>query len=206
MKEERYIQRAQWAVLTGLALLFILICAAWIREGTGREWSKAQSGYVHLLKKYQDSLLAEDYLLAEGYSDFEKGIFQVNLPQLKRVDRCISCHNGIEDPRMENAPQPHRTHPGDFLENHPIREYGCTTCHGGQGRALTRLDAHGQAPETHWPHPLLEEPYIQASCGKCHLSVFEGPAAFPEPGSMEVFQRGRYLFSREGCLGCHKAR
>jgi mono/diheme cytochrome c family protein len=146
---------------------------------------------------------------------------------LDRVDRCISCHNGLEDPRMEVAPQPHRLHPGTFLEDHPVRKYGCTICHGGQGRALTMVDAHGQAHETHWPHPLMERPYIQASCGKCHLSIFSGfargtetdfngrPADGPDREesamysgleAMDVFQRGRYLFSREGCLGCHKAR
>ena len=200
MNEQRYIQRVQWMALLGLAILFLLISATWIVEGTGREWRKAQREFERVLSDRQDTLAVEFDL------EFERGIFQVDLPRLNRVDRCISCHHGLEDPRMEDAPQPHRIHPGTFLEDHPVRQYGCTICHGGQGRALTRIDAHGQAPETHWPQPLLERPYIQASCGKCHLAVFAAYSGYSGLEGMEVFQRGRYLFSREGCLGCHKAR
>jgi mono/diheme cytochrome c family protein len=109
---------------------------------------------------------------------------------------------------MAGLPQPHAAHPGDFLEDHPVREYGCTICHGGQGRALTREDAFGRLPGTHWPYPLLEQPYIQASCGKCHLAIFDKPGIEDREAmeGMEVFLRGKTLFSQEGCLGCHKAR
>jgi len=60
---------------------------------------------------------------------------------------------------------------------------------------------------------LLEQPYIQASCGKCHLAIFsEESPEMPTPGSttsmdgMEVFLKGKSIFAAEGCLGCHQAR
>ncbi len=60
---------------------------------------------------------------AEGeYDAFERGIFQVDLPDFNRSDRCISCHHGLEDPAMKQMPQPHKIHPGDFLKDHPQRD------------------------------------------------------------------------------------
>lgn len=193
MDEKRYTYRVIWAVTIVSCLLLLLLVGAWTFEGIGKEWRRVQRDYGALLE--------------EG-EDFEKGILQVELPQFDRVDRCISCHNGIEDSRMEGAPQPHALHPGNFLDEHPVKEYGCTICHGGQGRALSREDAFGRTASTHWPEPLLESPYIQASCGKCHLAIFdtqekEADAAME---GMDVFIQGKYLFSQEGCLGCHKAR
>ncbi len=202
MNEQKYTYRVQWLVLIGAGLLFLLLFGAWIREGINKEWRKQQKAYVELLREKADS--DED----SEVKDFERGIFQVEPSHLNRVDRCISCHNGLEDPRMADVPQPHALHPGTFLSDHPVRDYGCTICHGGQGVALTRKDAHGQLQETHWPYPLLEEPYIQASFGKCHLTIFNhsGPDLSLEMNGMKVFLRGKSIFSSEGCLGCHQAR
>ncbi|MFO7671613.1 MAG: c-type cytochrome [Bacteroidales bacterium] len=193
MDEKRYTYRVIWAVMLLSALLLLLLTGAWIHEGIGKEWRKVQRDYR--------ALVGED-------ENFETGILQVELPQFNRVDRCISCHSGIEDSRMGEALQPHASHPGPFLADHPVKEYGCTICHGGQGSALSREDAFGRLPTTHWPSPLLEQPYIQASCGKCHLTIFDVKEREADGGmeGMEVFVRGKYLFSQEGCLGCHKAR
>lgn len=202
MDEQKYTYRVQWLVLTGAALLLLLLFVAWISEGLNKEWRKQQRAYEEILRvKAGSSEVSGD----EG---FEKGIFQVGLPQFNRADRCISCHHGLEDPRMVEVPQPHTMHPGNFLEDHPVRQYGCTICHGGQGGALNRDDAFGRLTETHWPYPLLDQPYIQASCGKCHLAIFNDkrPDNPAEIGGMEVFLRGKNNFSDEGCLGCHKAR
>jgi len=203
MDEQRYRYRAQWLVLIGAGVLLLLLFSAWIREGRNKEWRKIQKAYAALLEER-----------AEGeYDAFERGIFQVDLSDFNRSDRCISCHHGLEDPAMKQMPQPHKTHPGDFLKDHPVQQYGCTICHGGQPGALSREEAFGQLSETHWPYPLLEQPYIQASCGKCHLAIFSeqttvvkdddllGPMA-----GMGVFLKGKTIFSVEGCLGCHQAR
>ena len=189
-------------VLTGAALLFLLFITSWIHEGVNKGWKKSQREYGKILREMDPD--GE----GEGTADFERGIFQVELPQFDRVDRCISCHHGIEDSRMAAMPQPHTKHPGSLLADHPVQKYGCTICHGGQGRALNREDAFGRLPGIHWPYPLLEQPYIQASCGKCHLAIYDRPGP-DDPVAMEgmdLFVRGKVLFSQEGCLGCHKAR
>ena len=225
MDEKKYTYRAVWAVFTGSALLVILLFVAWLSEGRSRQWRAYQQEYRDLLETAAGG--------QTGPVDFpEQGILQVELPQLDRVDRCISCHSGLEDSHMEGAPPPHSSHPGSFLEDHPVQQYGCTICHGGQGRALTTASAHGMGEQEHWPQPLLRSPYIQSSCGKCHLAVFSGsdlaregvrgngwmPSGGPDltgdqqipEGSwsrdMEVLLSGRSLFSSEGCLGCHQAR
>lgn len=202
MDEQRYIQRSERLVLGGAVLLLLIIVMAWIVEGTGQEWKKEQRVYETLLEE----------MVNEGEDPFqdglERGIIQVRLPDLDRVDRCLSCHNGLEDPRMTEAPQPHTAHPGELLSKHPAEQYGCTICHGGQGRALTSADAHGRAPQAHWSYPLLSQPYIQASCGKCHLAIYDQGSVVGRDTikGMEVFLGGKQIFSREGCLGCHQAR
>jgi len=202
MNEQKYTYRVQWLVLIGAGLLLVLLFGAWISEGLNKEWRKAQKAYKELL------LEKADPETSTGIDDLERGIFQVELPFFKRVDRCISCHHGLEDQRMSDVPQPHKMHPGEFLSDHPVQQYGCTICHGGQGGALSKEDAFGQLAETHWSYPLLEQPYIQASCGKCHLAIFSREDADQSVGmnGMEVFLRGKTIFSAEGCLGCHQAR
>ena len=206
MNEQRYTDRVQWLVLIGAALLLLLLFSAWIREGFGKEWRTVQKEYARILKENSTGDGTQ-------MDEFERGIFQVELPQFKRTDRCISCHQGLENPRMEGMPQPHASHPGTFMEDHPVQDYGCTICHGGQPGALSKKEAFGRLPETHWPFPLLEQPYIQSSCGKCHLAVFSDEAEESmdtgSPGAregMEVFLAGKSIFSTEGCLGCHQAR
>lgn len=205
MNEQKYTYRVQWLVLIGAALLLLLLFGAWISEGLNKEWRSVQKEYARIL---------EEISPVDGapVDEFEGGIFQVELPHFNRADRCISCHHGLENPQMEEKQQPHASHPGTFLEDHPLQDYGCTICHGGQPGALSREEAFGRLPETHWPFPLLEQPYIQSSCGKCHLAVFSDEQEGAEkdsPGAsegMEVFLAGKGIFSSEGCLGCHQAR
>jgi mono/diheme cytochrome c family protein len=203
MDEQKYRYRAQLMVLIGAMVLLLLLFGAWISEGISREWRQVQKEYARILKANAEP----------GFAAFEKGIYQVDLPDFERSDRCISCHHGLEDTAMIRVKQPFSTHPGEFLRDHPVQKYGCTICHGGQPGALTMKEAYGRLPETHWPYPLLEQPYIQASCGKCHLAIFNEPLLNgPSDSSslsmegMEVFLKGKRIFSAEGCLGCHRAR
>jgi len=188
-------------VLIGAGMLLLLVVLSWIGEGTGREWKRAQREYRRILLDHSE----ETRLLT---ATLKKGILETNLPALNRVDRCISCHVGLDDPWMAEAPQPHRMHPGAYLTDHPVQQYGCTICHGGQGRALTSAEAHARDKGVHWTFPLLDQPYMQSSCGKCHLAIFDRNPENRDhtvPG-MEVLLHGRTIFSREGCLGCHQAR
>jgi cbb3-type cytochrome oxidase cytochrome c subunit len=117
---------------------------------------------------------------------------QILLPELGRVDRCTTCHLGVEDPSYGGYPQPLAYHP--LHEQHPFEKFGCTICHRGQGRATTSADAHGQV--AHWDQPMLPLRYIQASCSQCHEAA-DNPAA-PE------LARGQQIFEVSGCRGCHK--
>ncbi|NOZ86986.1 MAG: hypothetical protein GXP49_12130 [Deltaproteobacteria bacterium] len=111
------------------------------------------------------------------------------------VDRCTTCHLGIErkDISEKKLLNPFKPHPGGLLTYHPATRFGCSSCHGGNGRALTVEGAHkGPAGGK---DPLLREPHIQASCGRCHVP---GDA----PG-MEVLVKGARLYLGLGCTGCH---
>ncbi len=196
MEEGKYIKNTQKLIVGSSAIIIMLLSFLWIRSGT-EPWKKYQKEYFSLNQRMSDSL---------GIKLNDKeiiGIHEINLASFDRKDRCISCHNGMENPLMGIALQPHTSHPGNLLDTHPVDEFGCTICHGGQGRAMNKKDAFGLAPDTHWPQPILFQPYIQSSCGKCHLSIFqiEKPLA-----GTEVFMDGRDIFAAEGCLGCHKAR
>src|ERR1022692_1344748 len=114
------------------------------------------------------------------------------LPRLQRVDRCTTCHLGVEDPTMKNAQQPFTFHPN--LAPHLPARFGCTVCHGGPGLGTDKQSAHGKVP--FWQEPLLPKEYIRASCGRCHK---EGEV----PGVPELTD-GRRLFETQGCRGCHK--
>ena len=85
---------------------------------------------------------------------------------LGAVDRCITCHSGLEDPRMAAEPQPFTTHPGRYLEMHDPARFGCTVCHRGQGRATATADAHGAVP--YWDFPMYETRFVHARCTRCH--------------------------------------
>jgi mono/diheme cytochrome c family protein len=114
-----------------------------------------------------------------------------------RVDRCTSCHIGIDKAGFEELAQPLTTHPRRevLLGKHPIGKFGCTSCHDGQGVAVNSPEqAHGDVP--FWLHPLLRDDQMQARCLDCHRDVarLDGAA---------VLARGEYLFEQLGCHGCH---
>lgn len=197
MKEARYIRNSRRIVATLSLAIVLLFVYLWIDSVYGKEWKRYQRNYLSLTERIVDSLGLAKAILPE------KGMYEIHLPQFKTNDRCISCHMGFDNALLKDKPHPYRAHPPGFLEQHPVTNFGCTICHGGQGRALTKDDACGRDENIHWPEPVLSQPYIQASCGKCHLSVFSTAKDFP---GAEVFLKGQKIFVREGCLGCHKAR
>jgi mono/diheme cytochrome c family protein len=127
-----------------------------------------------------------------------------------RVDRCTSCHAGIDKPGFEEQPNPWKTHPKRevYLGKHPTEKFGCTPCHNGDGPAVNSdraahasyIDEHGHAHAVHLreEHALFREEKVQTNCIKCHASVegLEGA---------EVIARGEKLFVDLGCHGCHLA-
>ena len=195
MSEVKYIRRFRWIGLISGSILVILLVTAWIREGFLPDWKQIQSDYHDIVLEKSD----ED----ASQSGLGIRIHQVKPAGLNRTDRCMTCHLGMENPVMVDAPQPHTMHPGEFLIQHTVDKFGCTICHGGQGRAVDRISAFGEEPFTHWDFPLLHPPYIESSCGKCHLGIFSDQTVL---AGTETFIYGKGIFQREGCLGCHQAR
>lgn len=173
--------------LSSVASLVMLLMAAF-EENFTAEWRTHQQDYAQVLSKTSHDA-------ATRSAEYPLEIRQAYLEEWGRVDRCVTCHVGIDDPAMQDLPQPLTTHPGDILEHHPADKYGCTVCHQGQGRATDKDAAHGHVP--FWDEPLLAGDFVQATCTQCHHDD-EVPQA-------PVLNRGRRLLVESGCVGCHKA-
>lgn len=129
---------------------------------------------------------------------------QIIARDLGRVDRCITCHVGMDEfanPTLKTPfqEQPFTGHPDveGLVRAHPFQKFGCTSCHSGQGIATTIPAAHGEVH--HWEKPMLRGALIQASCAKCHGN-------FETLKGAEVVAKGRHLFEEHGCFGCHSIR
>jgi cytochrome c551/c552 len=63
----------------------------------------------------------------------------------EQVDRCPSCHMGVDSANYTDAtvPRQFRTHPfrSTLFKSHPVETFGCTSCHQGEGRS-TDMTAH----------------------------------------------------------------
>jgi len=143
--------------------------------------------------------------------------YDVNFASVPAVDRCTSCHLGIDNPDFEDSPQPFTTHPRLDLyltsaSPHAIDQFGCTSCHAGRARGTT-FNSSSHTPGTliqkkewqekynwkknhHWLQPMLPTKYTQASCFTCHESqpIVEGG---------DKLSLGLALISKSGCNNCH---
>jgi cbb3-type cytochrome oxidase cytochrome c subunit len=144
---------------------------------------------------------------AEKAKGLPKGVQQIWAPELRRADRCITCHQAVLWKGFEQAEEPFRTHPPGPLANHPVEKFGCTSCHGGQGWAIDTDDAH--APAEHWEEPLLgqalgesysladdKKALLQINCNTCHRYDRETPGA----GAINL---AKSLVAEKGCRACH---
>ncbi|HWG19980.1 MAG TPA: c-type cytochrome [Terracidiphilus sp.] len=170
-----------------LSLISLVLLLWAVRQASTPSWKTYQRAFFQLEAQGEPSAVTKAAVL-----NTRPEIHQVMLTGLQRVDRCTTCHLGVDDPTMKNAPEPFRYHEG--LGPHIPSKFGCTICHGGQGLATTKEDAHGSV--AFWDKPLLARGYIRASCGRCHK---EGEV----PGVPEL-TAGRHLFETQGCRGCHK--
>jgi mono/diheme cytochrome c family protein len=159
-----------WSSLGVLALLAV----AAIQENFFKEWRRHQ-------------LRAASH--AEGGVDIK--LRQVVVPSLNVMDRCVSCHVGMAP--GEPAVAGDKVLAAHKPVVHDPAEFGCTVCHGGQGRATDRADAHGTA--RHWPEPMIPAKYAEAGCGTCHTHI--------EVPNFELVKRGARLVERYDCLSCH---
>jgi cytochrome c2 len=155
-----------------------------------------------------------DDLIRKNENSFDYTILghQLNVNQYSIVDRCEICHLGTREPLTINkedmAPagpgkQPDElaaafvSHPRkELLQIHNPEKFGCSACHGGNGRATTStVKAHGQNP--FWLHPLFHKENTEAGCQMCHANdrVTQGA---------DTLNLGKELFYQRGCVGCHR--
>ena len=141
----------------------------------------------------------------------------LNFTQVPRIDRCQTCHLGIDNPAYAEAAQPFRTHPNLELyvapeSLHPRDDFGCTSCHEGRGRAITFAGVN-HTPRTeeqrheweqkydwkedhYWDKPMYANGFAEAGCLKCHKDQVLLPGA-------QSFNQSRMLYEQAGCWGCH---
>ncbi len=193
------ISRRELLLMLFAAALMVAVGVAAIIHDTVPEW------------KYYQSEFRE--IVAERFGDVDpatlpSGIQQIWVEQLDRVDRCTTCHLGIAWRGLEEVEQPWTTHPmPEIFGDHPMEEFGCTVCHGGQGFALTEYDAHGFVE--HWEEPLLSDiaaseydprnppPLHEIQCNFCHR--YE---RFTE--GMPYINRAKEFVRVKGCKICHR--
>ncbi len=169
--------------LLSLALVATVVWAVW--KEARAEWRVHQARYAVL----------EAGAPAVNAEDGTRGVQQIWMPDLDRVDRCTSCHLGIAEPERKGAAQPFRAHPGRWLETHRPDRFGCTSCHGGQGEATSHRDAAHQ-PIPHWPEPMASRELMEARCGTCHQER--------RPRGTDWLARGRALMADRNCAACHE--
>ena len=196
--EDKQMEKAVLRKLTSLCIIcglagIVLFGVAAIRDGK-REWKDYQAIYkATLLEKIGRD---RNPALYQRIADEKPEIKQVVVDEWKAVDRCTTCHLGIEDPLFAGAKQPYARHPyPELLKKHPVEKYGCTICHGGQGLATTY---YGSSHKTidNWPVTLVAKGLMQSRCGYCHKD-FEAIGA-------DKLIKGRELYKEMHCAGCHQ--
>ena len=184
----------RWTLLLSSLLTIGYLIAAALHENVLAQWILVQNDYREILQ-----VKATDDRGRELLRNFRREIKQVSIPALGAVDRCVTCHNGIDDPRMTDVPRPHQAHPGDVLKNHSVDRYGCTVCHQGQGAATNFVDA--KADDVAWDYPLLSRELTQSSCLSCHDANKLKTIA---PQQVALLTEGIRLYQERSCASCHK--
>jgi mono/diheme cytochrome c family protein len=144
------------------------------------DWRHYQKAYLKIAAERQSGTLVRS---------FHGGIRQTWIAKLGVVDRCESCHVNMNGALVGATAQPFRKHPPI---PHEIDQFGCITCHRGQGPATSVEEAHYTTEA--WEQPLLPAKYLESGCGQCHLGPLEGAPKLSE---------GRNLLSSMGCVHCH---
>lgn len=161
------------------------------------EWKDYQSEFRELV--------AEKFG-AERAAQAPRGLQQIWARELGRVDRCTTCHQAIEWKGLDGAPNPFKAHPKEILEKHPVDQFGCTACHGGQGYATDVESAHGFVK--HWEEPLLgkelgdlylikdKTALMQSNCNECHRYDRQTKGA-------DFLNQAKQLVQEKNCRACH---
>jgi hypothetical protein len=150
-----------WAYALAAAVLCAALGLAWWSQGQ-RPWQQEvrainQARAAQLKKRLLAAGMnpARAAARAAAVADEPPRVIEFTPSAFGRPERCLSCHQGI----------------GQISPSHPVEAVGCVACHGGQGLALTKAEAHrgllGRNPSA--------LPTARASCGgrgkaagRCH--------------------------------------
>ncbi len=173
-------------------------------------WFLRNSPFIDFL---DPTIKIRQYVIKRSVNDF----YFVQMP---KIDRCTTCHVFIDKPGYEDQANPYKSHPKmDTLaiganSAHPVKEFGCTSCHGGVGDRVNDFNAAAHIPQNaeqakewkekyHWhephkvPQAMLPLQYTEGMCMKCHQGTDRIPLG-------EKINSGRQLVENYGCYACHK--
>ncbi len=193
MTWERSATKWRHMIFAVIMVAILIILMVIFSKEAGKEWMTFQKSYNEKLS---------DKLNKPEFRNTPLKVNQIWIPQLNAIDRCTTCHAGVENPLFANEPQPLTTHPGDFLKTHPVDKFGCTVCHQGDGQAVTVEATHGAVH--HLNRQLLSKEFVQASCVKCHVDLYDQSVTNDQFPWGATFLEGRRLSFQYGCRGCHK--
>lgn len=122
-------------------------------------------------------------------------------------------------------PHPYATHPNPDLyltstSPHPIQEFGCTSCHDGQGSG-TNFNNVQHTPNNpfekehweekyhyhynhFWEYPMQPDRFKESTCLKCHHEVVELANSPKFGNSAPKVVQGFHTIQQFGCFGCHE--
>jgi len=164
----------KYLLMVSSIAVFVLLGAAAFSENFLKEWHGIQNSAQ----------------TADGPID--QRLRQIVNPSLKVTDRCVTCHIGMASgEQITTALKVGAIHKPVV---HAPAEIGCTVCHGGQGQATEKDDAHGNVH--FWTEPMLPAKYAYASCGTCHT-----PLNVPNLPTLDL---ARKTFERLDCYACHR--
>ena len=161
------------------------------------EWQGYQSEFREIVAKKFG---------ADKVGQVPRGLQQIWVEDLNRVDRCTTCHQGMEWKGLDSAAHPFKSHPQEILKKHPLNDFGCTSCHGGQGFATDMESAHGFVE--HWEEPLMgkqvsdlylvkdRRAMMQMNCNACHRYDRETKGA-------DFINQAKQLVQDKNCRACH---
>lgn len=199
--KDRYSRDTAWIYILLIATV-VLTIIAFTRQAEP-EWKKYQSDFKRLIGEKFGK---------EAEAKFSPEIRQIWIKPLNRLDRCTTCHLGVDIEKLngKEVPVVFRAHPQkDLMTKHPYQEFGCTFCHGGKGYALTREEAHF-SDQKGWVDVFLSEdlakkygysdyqkmPLMEINCNACHIDEKE------VPGLVHI-NKAKKIFEEKMCTCCH---
>ncbi len=190
-------------IVYGLLLVLLIPSALVYYRETHPEWMDYQARFRTLLGQKFGAKAEQQYAFA---------INQIWLKETNTIDRCKTCHAGIEIEKLSgrDVPLVFRAHPDPgLIKNHPFATFGCTSCHGGKGYALTVEDAHYEDAKG-WTNTFLSRdlarrygfsdyktlPLVEINCNSCHINQAQVPG-------LTYINKAKKLFDEKLCTCCH---